>query len=54
MGDTKETYEIETSGTTEKVVRSLESKFSGNLKEGSNTFTLGDLAYARSGDKGMD
>ena len=52
MGDTKETYEIDTTGSTEEVVRSPESKFDGKLKEGNNTFTLGDLAYARSGDKG--
>ena len=52
MGDAKETYEIDTTGSTEEVVRSPESKFDGKLKEGNNTFTLGDLAYARSGDKG--
>ena len=54
MGDTKETYEIDTTGSTDEVVRSPESKFAGNLKEGNNTFTLGDLAYARSGDKGTE
>ena len=53
MGDAKETYEIDaTGGSIEKVVRSPESKFEGNLKEGGNTLALGDLAYARSGDKG--
>ena len=54
MGDSKETYEIDTAGSTEEVVRSPESKFDGKLKEGNNTFTLGDLAYARSGDKGTE
>ena len=54
MGDAKETYEIDTTGCTEEVVRSPESKFDGNLKEGNNTFSLGDLAYARSGDKGTN
>ena len=54
MGDTKETYEIDTTGSTDEVVRSPESKLVGNLKEGNNTFTLGDLAYARSGDKGTE
>ena len=54
MGDAKETYEIDTAGSTEEVVRSPESKFDGKLKEGNNIFTLGDLAYARSGDKGTE
>ena len=53
MGDAKETYDIDASGgSIEKVVRSPESNFEGNLKEGGNTLALGDLAYARSGDKG--
>ena len=54
MGDAKETYEIDTTGSTEEVVRSPESKFEDKLTEGNNTLTLGDLAYARSGDKGTD
>jgi hypothetical protein len=51
MGDEKATYDMTVKGGSAVKVQENDADVA-NLVVGSNTFTLGELAYSRSGDKG--